>query len=157
MIVSLLQDDHYLISNLAFIGTRRTTDAIEASVLRNAAYAAEKGYVLISGGAKGVDSLSEESNWKDKIIITANDGARLSETDINLWKEYEKIASVCHPNWDAVRYRGWYVTNLMVRNVIIVDYADAVLAWPSSDRKGGTEHGITVARYLGKPLEIVDV
>jgi hypothetical protein len=147
--------DHYLVSRVAFIGTRRVDAAISNSVLNNANYARKHGYKLTSGGAKGVDTLAYEGFHRSGLIFNAQYAMDLFKEDHETWCHYREIADECHPNFGAVMGKGWYVVNLMVRNVIIVDIADIVLAWPSPDRKGGTEHGITVARYLNKPLEIM--
>lgn len=161
MIASLLLEDHYLAKAVGFIGTRDPTPQIMASVRTNAAFVAENSYEFVSGGAKGVDDLAfttfiacgSESRW----VFTAHLSMELYSEDKKLWEHYRDIAKICHSNWSAVEGRGWYVQNLMVRNVIIVDYADIVLAWPHPKRSGGTDHGIAVARYMSKPLEVLSV
>jgi predicted Rossmann fold nucleotide-binding protein DprA/Smf involved in DNA uptake len=125
------------------------------SVVANAKHAATNGYVLVSGGAIGVDKAAEnafdesgglKAIWGPEDVNDLDDGVR---------EAYEELAAKCHRNWKAVQWRGQYVKNLLIRNAIIVDLSDVVLAWPHEDRTGGTEHGIEVAKYLQRPLEIM--
>lgn len=138
-------------------------ERITRSVEENAKYANDHGYELVSGGANGVDSIAEAIYVGNeeygfvvpRYIFTPQWALELFKDDPEEWMRLLEIAKENHPAWFAVRRQGLFVTALMVRNVAIVETADLVLAWPSADRKGGTEHGINVARSLGKPLEIM--
>ena len=83
--------------------------------------------ILISGGAKGVDSYAEQL--------------------IDEWNRlcYKKIFK---PNWDKYGKRAGFL-----RNQLIIDEADKVIAFWDGKSKG-TKHSIDLAIKAGKPLDI---
>lgn len=157
MISELLLADSPLVTYVGFIGTRKISDERAKDVRENAAYAAQNEYHGISGGAVGTDTIAEKEFKYYSVrfnTYTPRSMDTVRELDEDFYRALYEVAKECHPNWSAVIARGPYVVDLMVRNVVIVLRSDIVLAWPSPDRKGGTEHGIRVAKYLRKPLDI---
>jgi hypothetical protein len=81
---------------------------------------------VVSGGAKGADSLAEKYAW-----------------------EYKKKLCVFLPDWDKYGRRAGFV-----RNEEIVLNADGVLAfWNGTSR--GTQNTISLAQKYGKPLKVI--
>lgn len=83
---------------------------------------------IISGGANGVDTLAEQF---------ARNHHKQMEIFPAEWKKYGKSAG---PR----------------RNRLIVENADAVVAFPANDSRG-TMHSISLAKQMCKRLEICDV
>ena len=109
---------------LAIVGSRGITDM---SVLISAL----DGYditEIVSGGARGVDTMSEDyavAHDIDTVIFEAD------------WSKHGRSAG----------YK---------RNVLIVEYADEVLAlWDGKSR--GTKHTIDIAHRAGKPVRVITV
>jgi hypothetical protein len=81
---------------------------------------------IVSGGAKGADSLAEQFAQENKIPI------KVFKPD---WEKYGRSAG-------------------MIRNKSIVDYADKVIAFWDGISKG-TENSIGLARKQGKLLSVI--
>lgn len=108
--------------NVAIVGSR---DYSNLEAVRAYVQSLPKDTVIVSGGARGVDSVAEQEARKCglKVLIFPAE-----------WEKYGKSAG----------YR---------RNVDIVTAADQVVAfWDGESR--GTQHSINLARAQGKPLEI---
>jgi predicted Rossmann fold nucleotide-binding protein DprA/Smf involved in DNA uptake len=84
--------------------------------------------LVISGGAKGADSLAEE--WA---------GFNGINTEIYL------------PDWDKHGKRAGFI-----RNIEIIGACDAVIAFWDGESKG-TAHSIQLAKETGKPVKIVRI
>lgn len=87
----------------------------------------DKEYILISGGARGVDSWAEnyyKTNYK--------------HPKCNIFK----------PEWDKYGKSAGFI-----RNKLIIDEADMVLAFWSNQSRG-TKHSIDLAIKAGKPINI---
>ncbi len=110
---------------VAVIGSRTFTD--KERLFRNLDNARSKmgDFIVVSGGAKGADSLAEE--WADtrglpKIIFHAE------------WEKYGKAAG-------------------FKRNAYIIDTADMVLAYHDGQSRG-TAHSIDLANKAGKKVVV---
>lgn len=111
---------------VAIIGSRNFSDynALEDAVSRLCGQALE---CIISGGAKGADSLAEQYAQKFAIPI------KVFKPD---WKQYGRGAGV-------------------VRNRDIVSHADVVIAfWDGVSR--GTASSIKLAQKMNKTVHVVD-
>jgi len=105
---------------LAIIGSR----SIEELNLDE--YIKEKPDVVISGGAKGIDTIAWKWALKNNIKIIVH------RPNYNL-----------HGKWAALK-----------RNDIIIDEADKIIAFWNGESTG-TKYVIDRARKLNKPLEII--
>ena len=119
---------------VAVVGSREFKD--KEFVKRKLKYAAwnwsdEDGFqknILVSGGAKGVDSWAEEW-WRED---------HHGESNIQIFK----------PNWDVHGNRAG-----AIRNQQIVDAADYIVAFWDGKSKG-TKITIDMALKAGKPLDL---
>lgn len=83
---------------------------------------------IVSGGAKGADALAERFAQEHQLTII------VKEPD---WKKYGRAAGP-------------------IRNKLIIEEADAVVAFPSSASKG-TLNSMELAKRMGKRLEVLHV
>jgi predicted Rossmann fold nucleotide-binding protein DprA/Smf involved in DNA uptake len=140
---------------VAIVGTRSPSAEQIRSCRENAQFLDSAGIRLISGGAKGVDTIAErEIITGPKRIFTATD---IEAYNQGLRSDYKyenlvQIAEEAHPNWPAVIGKGPYVVNLMIRNVLIALHSNLVIAYPGES--GGTWHTIKAAEILGVPVDI---
>lgn len=83
---------------------------------------------VVSGGAKGADALAEKfaNQFNFNLVVHKPD-----------WNKYGRAAG---PK----------------RNQLIIEDADAVVAFPSSDSKG-TLNSMNLAKKMGKRLEVLNV
>jgi len=81
--------------------------------------------ILISGGAKGIDSLAEK---------TAN--------------QYQIETKIFIPDWDKYGKRAGFL-----RNQLIINEADKIIAFWDG-KSPGTKHSINLAINAGKPVDI---
>lgn len=104
---------------LAIIGSRSITTELQPYLPKNIK-------LIISGGARGIDTLAQEYANKHNIPITVF---------LPDYKTYGKKAP-------------------LIRNELIVKEADFILAiWDGKSR--GTYHTIDIAKRLHKPIHIV--
>lgn len=93
-----------------------------------------EGLCLVSGGAKkGADAFCDEASR----VYGADMDTKLP--DIREASEYFEVVQAMH-----------------ARNRKIAESCDAMFAWVSVDRKGGTENAIKHAKELGKPVYLID-
>lgn len=82
---------------------------------------------IVSGGAAGADTIGEK--WAKSNNISTN---------------------IIYPEWDKYGKRAGYI-----RNMLIVDASDAILAFWDGKSKG-TKHTIDYAMKLGKAVRIIE-
>ncbi len=117
---------------IAVVGSREFTDKNFIKFIMRKYFS--KDCVLISGGAKGVDSIAEEII--DKVnSFNSNPGTCI-----------KKI--IFKPDWDKYGKSAGFI-----RNKDIIDNADMVLAFWDGTSKG-TKHSIDLAIKAGKPINI---
>lgn len=109
---------------IAVVGSREYPDM---EGVRRFIRALPKDVVVISGGARGVDSVAEEE-------------ARVQGLTVEIYPA----------DWARYGRRAGYV-----RNKIMVDKADKVVAFWDGKSKG-TKHTIDLARKASKPLCVFD-
>lgn len=84
--------------------------------------------IIVSGGAKGVDS------WAER------------------WANYFEIRTkIFFPDWDKYGKSAGFK-----RNIHIVDYADQVVAFQFNESMG-TQHTINLAKEAGKLRDVISV
>lgn len=108
---------------VAIVGSR---DFKDLDLVREYVKALPEGTMVISGGARGVDSVAEETAKSVRLttlVFPAN------------WKEHGKSAGY-------------------IRNAFIVNAADRVVAFWDGKSKG-TLHSMELARKTERPLEVV--
>jgi len=88
--------------------------------------------ILISGGARGVDT------WAEEVLPILNNGLLNFKVSKRIFK----------PDWDKYGKSAGYK-----RNKLIIDEADKVIAFWSGKSKG-TKHSIDLAIQAGKPIDI---
>jgi hypothetical protein len=113
---------------VAIVGSRDFTDfeKLEQEILKR--ISVEKIEKVVSGGAKGADTLAKKFAEKHKIPL---------EEFKPDWAKYGKGAG-------------------LMRNTQIVENADLVFAFPTKDSKG-TRDSICKAREKGKIVKVIEV
>lgn len=110
-------------TNVAIVGSRTYPDL---DLVREYVAELPEGTVVISGGARGVDSVAEQAARKrglETLVVYPD------------WKTYGKSAG-------------------MRRNITIVDSADLIVAFWNRESKG-TKHTIAYAEKKLKPVIVV--
>ena len=96
--------------------------------------------VLISGGAKGVDTIAEEfiDSWKN--------------ANINIYGQspdkFKITKKIFKPDWNKYGKSAGFI-----RNELIIKEADHIIAFWDGQSKG-TKHSIDLAIKAGKPIDI---
>lgn len=108
--------------NVAIVGSR---DWPYADLVRNAVKSLHKDDVVVSGGARGVDTIAE------------NTAKRLGLETL-----------IFEAEWDR-----WGKSAGYIRNKDIVKAADRIIAF-QLDGSRGTQHTIDLARKAGKPVKL---
>lgn len=111
---------------IAVVGSRefKDSDLIE-HVLHNKTKCASDYYTIVSGGARGVDTLAEK--FADEYGITKK---------------------IFLPDWDRYGKKAGFL-----RNILIINEADKVIAFWDG-KSAGTKNSIDLAIKQGKPLDI---
>ena len=112
---------------IAVVGSRdfKDEDFIIETLHNETKFLPPEGYIIISGGAKGVDTIAE-----------------------NFAKEMDLKTKIFLPDWNRYGKRAGFL-----RNELIINEADKVIAfWDGSSK--GTKHSIDLAIKAGKPLDI---
>lgn len=128
---------------LCIVGSRKVDDAISEFVKDAAQLAAQSGYSVVSGGAKGVDLIAMRSALEVDGTVVGALAENLSRAVVSpLFREPIKrrdvtLVSAVDPN------AGFNVGNAMSRNKLIYAFADAGLVANSDYEKGGTWAGAT--------------
>jgi hypothetical protein len=153
---------------IAMIGSRDASPVQLATVRELSERFARKGHIIITGGAKGVDSAAMNGAARagvQALVYYPWPGYKPG-TDVphrfvaEPQPDWAKLAAGLHPKWASLSPAA---QKLHARNVGIVEKADVVLAWPNPSRPGGggTGMGIRIADKLGIPcltlrLEVAD-
>lgn len=97
-----------------------------------------------------VDKAVADSGWHIDCVVSG--GARGVDTLAREWAEKEDVDFIEHPaEWDRYGKSAGYK-----RNVLIVRNADAVIA-VKRPHSVGTQHTINIAKADGKPVHILIV
>lgn len=146
------------------IGSREVPDFYKKMIEEIAAYIADKGYLLRSGGAPGSDTffqkVYEEKKGKMEIYIPWNGFE-------NLWKNNKNIFladhSICeeytmkyHPNPDILSQGAFKLMNRNAHQVLGKDLkspSDIIICYTKDAKvKGGTSQAIRIAADEGIPI-----
>ena len=114
---------------VAIIGSRRYLDKNKVNEIVDKLNSSD---IVLSGGCRGVDSWAVE-RAKKRGIVTVEFLPKITE-DMTYYEICEAYYS---------------------RNRSVVQHCDRVIAFVSSDRKGGTEYTIKQALLLNKPVKII--
>ena len=113
---------------LAIVGSRDFNDYELMSEYIRSRFNLSEVDAVVSGGAKGADSLAAKFAQEHDIELIVKKAE---------WDKYGRAAGP-------------------MRNKLIIQEADAVVAFPSAQSKG-TLNSINLARKLGKRIEILNV
>lgn len=128
----------------AGIGPRATPPRVCAWMTNLAKALVINGYRLRSGGASGADSAFADGD-PDALILRPRDATKAAIVK----------AADYHPAWGACND---YVRKLMGRNTQIIlgfdldDYSKFVVTYTDNEYRGGTAHGLRVARDHDIPV-----
>ena len=138
---------------VAVVGSREIDEAAVDFTCKLAKKSVDSGMQVVSGGAKGVDSLSQETALKagGKVISVLSDGLsnKLKSREVREVVIHDKLLlfSAAHPTAHFTVYAA------MDRNKYIYALADFVVVISSSDNQGGTWAGATEnLKYRWVPL-----
>jgi len=130
----------------AGIGNRHIDDQIRYAIKTCSRLIHQKGYVLVSGGARGCDEEFEAFFPEHrKIILRARDATQKAI----------KMAEDFHPAWHQCNS---YARALLGRNAMIImgedlkTPADFVLCYCANEERGGTALSLNIARFYKIPV-----
>lgn len=113
---------------LAIVGSREFNDYKKMCRFINEKFDLSEIDTIVSGGAKGADTLAEKFAKDNNLNLIVKEA------------QWEKFGRAAGPK----------------RNVLIVEEADAVVAFPTSSSRG-TRHTMKLTRQAGKRLEVCNV
>lgn len=141
----------------AGIGSRETPISVLLKMENVAEILARKGHILRSGGARGADSAFEQAHRR----IAGDERIEIFRS-AHATPEALRLASLYHPNWEAVKKKGPYVMGLMGRNMQILlgrdlnDPVDLVICWTPNGRiTGGTGQALRLAE--AKQIPVINI
>lgn len=148
--IELLKRDFFL----GIVGTRNPTPAGKEAAYDIAKDIAQQDIVIVSGGAKGIDSAAHKGGLKKgSTIIVLPYGIKYTgrlhvfQRDFNPGNHL--ILSEFHPNEAGTK------TTPILRNRTVAALSDALLI-AETGMRGGTLHTLRCAREYGKPFMVLD-
>ncbi len=142
----------------AGIGARKADEQALGLAEMYGSFLAKNGYILRSGGAKGMDTAFEKGhhNQQKEIILPWKSFNNNASTYYTIMPKAYAIAQSLHPNWDACSLG---VKKLFARSVHQImgiklnKPVEFVLCWtPGGKTVGGTAIGIQLAKKEGIPV-----
>jgi hypothetical protein len=155
---------------VACVGSRRLNDDELAECYELGKYLAGEGYVVTTGGAEGADlafahgCLSEFghviyylpwewSNWGHISTLCTRGSYDMVWYNPDWHQRWTEIGRKCHPNWHNLSDKGkkYHARNagIMIGEDEEHEIVERIYAYPSPDRRGGTEQSFRMAKYLG--------
>jgi len=124
---------------VAVIGSREATDQEAEYAAKHARISAQNGRVIVSGGAKGIDTIAKEAalHAGGKVVTYVSDnmvGYIEKNAEFILWNRM-LVLSAFHP---AAAFKGY---NALERNKYIYASADYAVVISSGDGTGGSFKG----------------
>ncbi|MGD2071982.1 MAG: SLOG family protein [Candidatus Thorarchaeota archaeon] len=110
---------------VAIVGSREFPDRELVESIIQQLIVDYKNIILVSGGARGVDSWAEE-----------------------VFHRYNKMVIVHYPDWNKYGKKAGFL-----RNKLIINDANMIIAFWDGKSKG-TKHSINLAIEAGKPINI---
>ncbi len=126
-------------STVAVIGSRTATEQENAFARRHVKMSVQNGATLISGGAKGIDTVAKETALKSggrAVTFVSDSMTKYSKANAE-YILYDKmlVLSAVHPE---MTFRGY---NALERNRYIYASSDYAVVVSSGDEKGGSYQG----------------
>lgn len=144
----------------AGVGSRETPAVILKDMKELAAWLAERGYTLRSGGAGGADSAFEECAGENKEIFLPYDGFNGRTVDnvqyFNYTKDATRIARKYHPHWDGMGFasRRFHARNShQVLGLSLNHPVDFLVCYTKGGKYiGGTAQAMRIAKDHNIPI-----
>ena len=137
---------------VAIIGTRTPNQYAKQITAQLATMLSAKGFVIVSGGAIGIDSIAHmNSNNKAILILPCGISTNYPKENISM------IANLRQNGLVLSEYSGTYTPmkhTFLERNRIIVAWSDIVII-PQADIKSGSSSSANLALTLNKPLFVL--
>ena len=96
-----------------------------------------------------INRLIKENNWNVTHVVSG--GAKGADSLAELWAKLHKVPTIIHPaDWDTYGKQAGYI-----RNKLIVADADVVVAFWDL-KSPGTKHSIDLAAEMKKSLTIIN-
>ena len=137
---------------VAIIGTRTPNQYVKSYTAALAKKFATKGFVIISGGAVGIDSIAHEHSGPNSIMVLPS--------GIDTYYPKENISLI-----DSVRQQGLLMSeykngftprkhSFLERNRIIIALSDIIII-PQADLRSGSSSSANLSVALKKPLFVL--
>jgi len=145
--------DLLLRKKISIVGSRDPSQYTKQYIYILAQKLANRGIVIVSGGAMGVDGIVHSAAGSDNTIMVAGTGLdiRYPKINLNLIKSIEQnglVISQFPPNTKSTRY------NFPIRNELVVALGD-ILIVAQADLKSGTTRSIEYALKMGKEIYVL--
>ncbi len=138
---------------ISIVGTRKPNQYTRQQTHNIAKVLSDNGFIIVSGGAMGVDAISHEAAGSSRTIGVAGTGLdiRYPVTNKKLIQEIEQnglMLSQFPPKTNSRNY------HFPLRNELIVALGE-VLIVTQSDLKSGTMHSVKFAKAMGKKIYVL--
>ena len=138
---------------VSIVGSRRPLNYTKAKTLELAAKLAQKGYVIVSGGAMGVDALAHRGAGAANTIAVLGGGIDIYYPATNK----ELLASIAEEGLLLSRFEpGFRPTrwSFVVRNETVVDLGEYLIV-TQADRNSGSMRSAEIALEKGKKIYVL--
>jgi DNA processing protein len=139
---------------IAIVGSRRPSAPAGRACREFCRALASAGRVLVSGGARGVDTIAHTAGLEHGSVVVVSPVGLFHF----LWRG-QGMRPRGYDNWCLLAqfppWQDWHNNQALMRNCVIVALADAVVAFEPRDR-GGTWHSCHRALEMERPLFVVN-
>jgi len=138
---------------VSIVGTRRPCAYTKQMTTRLASALAERGAVVVSGAAMGVDALAHRGAGAKNTVAVVAGGVDVRYPAVNapLIETIEKEGLVLSRFEAGARPRPW---SFVVRNEMVVALGE-VLVVAEADRRSGSMRSVEYALKMGKPVYVL--
>ena len=138
---------------ISIVGTRRPLAYTQAKVLQLSSMLAQKGYVIVSGAAMGVDALAHKGAGPSNTIAVLGNGLDIRYPKVNekLIASIEKEGLLLSQFPEGSRPTRW---SFVVRNKTVVALGE-ILIIAQADIGSGSMRSAEFAKQMGKKIYVL--
>ncbi|BCD60120.1 MULTISPECIES: DNA-processing protein DprA [unclassified Nitratiruptor] len=138
---------------ISIVGTRRPNSYTKAKTIQLAAALTQKGYVVVSGAAMGVDALAHKGAGFSNTIAVVATGLDIRYPAVNagLIEKIEKEGLILSQFDYGKRATKW---SFIVRNETVVALGESLII-TQADRNSGSMRSAEIAQKLGKKIYVL--
>jgi len=140
-------------AKVAIVGSRRALGYAQEKAFALARAFSKRGYIVVSGGALGIDAAAHKGAGSANTIAILANGLDIyyPATNKELLKDIEKSGLLLSPYEEGVRPTRW---SFIERNKIVVALADFVII-AQAEKRSGSMHSAKFALQKQKPIYVL--